>query len=115
MALEKWEEGLHYITGVPGCADCNVPTLTGIEVIIARVLQIATTLAGLLVFVYLLYGGFLWLTAGDEEQKVTQARNTITYAVVGLLILVGSLIIIKAIEMITGVQLSVFKIYFLPT
>ena len=114
MALEEWKEGVHYIKDVPGCLGCNVPTLTGIEVIVARVLQLATLVAGLVAFLYLIWGGFLWLTAGDDDQKVSQAKNTMTYAFIGLLILVGSLIVIKAIEEITGVQLTVFKIYFLP-
>ena len=114
MALEQWKEGVHYVKDVPGCPGCNVPTLTGIEVIVARALQLATTVAGLVAFLYLIWGGFLWLTTGDDDQKVAQAKNTMTYAFVGLLILVGSLIVLEAIKGITGVDLTVFKIFFLP-
>lgn len=114
LSLRGWREGVDYVKDVPGCPSCNVPTLTGVEVVIARILQLATTVAGLVAFLYLIWGGFLWLTAGDDDQKISQAKNTITYAFVGLLMLVGSLIVIKAIEEVTGVELTKFRIFFLP-
>lgn len=55
--------------------------------------KIILTILGLLgvVFVILLtYGGFLWLTAGGEEDRVKKAQGLITNAVIGTLIVVAA-------------------------
>ena len=114
MALLQWENGQDYIANPPGCPNCNIPTIKGVEVLVGRALQLAVSLAFMVAFVYLVYGGFLWLTAGSDDQKVSQAHKTITYSFFGLIILVSSLIIIKAIEVITGVNLHTFQIHFQP-
>ncbi len=113
MALKVWQEGVDYIrTPTESCPNCNVPTIRGIEVIVARVLQLAMDLVVFIMFAYLVYGGFLWLTAGSDDQKVSQAKKTITYSILGLVILIGGFILLRAIEAITGVQFHIFKIYF---
>ena len=121
MDLRDWQKGVDYIVNAPGCTSndgscvVNVPTLRGFEVIVARSLQLAVALGGLIVFIFILYGGFLWVTAGADEQKISQAQKTITYAIVGLVLMISSILILKAIEAITGVQLTTFKIFVFPT
>jgi hypothetical protein len=44
------------------------------------------TLGGLSSFLYLLYGGFKWITSGGDQIRVQQARNTITTAIVSLVL-----------------------------
>ncbi len=115
MKLKKWQEGVDYIANPPGCSNCNVPTIKGIEVVVARILQLAVSFALLVAFVFLIYGGFLWLIAGGDDQKIGQAKKTITYSLLGIVVLVGSMIILRAVEVITGVSLHTFRIYFAPT
>jgi hypothetical protein len=43
-------------------------------------------LLGLIAVVLIIYGGFIWLTAGGNEDKVGQAKRIISAAVVGLII-----------------------------
>ena len=43
----------------------------------------------LLSFVYLLLGGFTWITSGGDKTKLETARNRITNAIVGIIV-VGS-------------------------
>jgi hypothetical protein len=47
-------------------------------------------IALLLVFAYLIMGGVEWITSGGEKSKTESARNKITSAVVGLIILAAS-------------------------
>lgn len=42
----------------------------------------------------LLYGGFLYITAGGEADKTTKARNTILYALLGVFVIFGSAMLI---------------------
>jgi len=48
--------------------------------------------------IMIIYAGFLWMTSGGNEEKVTKARQTLTWALVGLGILMigkGFVLILK--------------------
>jgi len=64
-----------------GCAsvDCLVT-------IIGNVLNVALGFVGIILLLYFLYAGFMWMTAGGDEDKVKDATTTIRNAVVGLAI-----------------------------
>lgn len=55
---------------------------------------------GIMVLVYFLWGGVEWITAGGDQAKVGKARDKMTQAVVGLIILVASFSIIGLISQI---------------
>ncbi|TAL19774.1 hypothetical protein EPN90_02445 [Patescibacteria group bacterium] len=50
-------------------------------------------LLGIVFTVLLLYGGYMWMMAKGNEQMVEKAKETITRAVIGLIIIVSSLAI----------------------
>jgi len=56
----------------------------------STILRIVFVIAAILVFAYLIMGGLEWITSGGEKSKTEAARNKITAAVVGLVILVAS-------------------------
>jgi hypothetical protein len=56
--------------------------------IIGSLINTALSLLGVLLLLYLLYGGFIWMTAGGDEAKVKKARALITNTVIGLVIIV---------------------------
>jgi hypothetical protein len=58
--------------------------------IVGRVINIAFDLFGILLLVYMLYGGYLWLTAGGEGKQVETAQAVIKNAVIGVAILVSA-------------------------
>jgi hypothetical protein len=43
-----------------------------------------------------MYAGFLVLTGGGDEEKSEKAKKTITYAIIGILIIVFSYVIYRA-------------------
>ena len=45
----------------------------------------------------IIYGGFRYITSGGDSGKVTGAKNTIIYAVIGLVIVVLAQVIVKFI------------------
>lgn len=53
-------------------------------------------------FVYLLYGAFLYASAFGDENKVSQGKKTITYALIGVLIAVLSRIAVEALRQLLG-------------
>ncbi len=61
--------------------------------------------AGLIFLTMTLMGAFNILTHGDNPEALKKAYSTMTYAVVGLLIVVASFIAVRVIGAIIGAQL----------
>lgn len=51
-----------------------------------KFVQWALGLIGLIVVIYIIAGGIMWMTAGGNEEKVMKAKKIITFAVIGLII-----------------------------
>lgn len=60
------------------------------RVIIARIISIILTFLGVLALVLIIYAGFLWMTSGGEEDKVSRAKSVLKNAIIGLLIIFSS-------------------------
>lgn len=63
------------------------------------------TLGGLAVLVFILMGGVSWITAGGDEKKIENARNKITQALIGMLILFASIAFVNWIGPAIGFDL----------
>jgi len=77
------------LTGKPGDITGGVPALIG--QVINAVLGIVGSLA-LLMFVY---GGLLWMTAGGKDERVTQGKNVLIWATLGMVVIFASYAIVK--------------------
>jgi ABC-type transport system substrate-binding protein len=73
--------------------------------IINRVLQFAFPLAGLILFVMLLWGGFEMLAGAATKKSLDAGRQRITAAVVGFLLLFASYWIAQILEAVLGVSI----------
>jgi hypothetical protein len=56
------------------------------------------TFLGIIAVVIILYGGFVWLTAAGNEEKVSRAKKIITAAVIGLIIILAAYLIVGFVE-----------------
>ena len=63
--------------------------------IILRVSNWTFTIGGGLAVIYVIYGGFIYLTAGGDENKTTEARSSITSAIIGFVIIALSFTIVN--------------------
>jgi len=61
-----------------------------VRVVIARIIRVALGFLGTLAVVLLLYGGYLWMTAGGNEEKISQAKKIIINTAIGLAIILSS-------------------------
>jgi hypothetical protein len=66
--------------------------LTGqdIRVTIAKVIQTAMGLLGIVAVLIILYAGFKWMTAGGNEESVGEAKKILTAGIVGLIIIISA-------------------------
>jgi len=61
-----------------------------VEPIIGAVIQAFLSILGIIFLILMIYAGYSWMTARGDEQKVTKAKETITAAIIGLVIVIGA-------------------------
>ena len=57
---------------------------------IASIINVAMGLLGIVAVVIVLYGGFTWMTAGGNEEKVGTAQKIIVSGIIGLALILAS-------------------------
>jgi amino acid transporter len=75
----------------------RIPNLSDILTFVIRLFFV---IAGLVALVYLLLGAFAWITSGGDEENTGKARNKITAAIVGVVLVVAVLAIIVTLEQV---------------
>lgn len=80
----------------------GIPTIQGLQCLLANVLMVAVSLLGLVGFVMILYGGFRYLISGGNTSGTEKARNTITYAIIGLVLAISSFFIVNILSQFLG-------------
>lgn len=56
----------------------------------AQIINVILTLLGIVAVVIVLLGGFKWMTAGGNEEKVGEAKKLLGAGVIGLLIILAA-------------------------
>ena len=85
--------------GIGAARGDNTPSnlVNGDSSIIKRAINIMLFTVGVLSVVMLIFGGFRYVISGGKKESVTNAKNTILYAIVGLLVAVFAYAIINFI------------------
>lgn len=63
-----------------------------------------------LTFLYLLTGGVSWLTSGGDKAKLAEARDKITNAIIGLVIVAAAYAIFALVGQFFGLDVKALKI-----
>jgi len=86
-------------------ADGMPSELLGENGVISRLSTIVLLGVGAISVVMLIYGGFRYILSGGDAKKVTDAKNTILYAIIGLIIsLLAYAIVNFILTSVIGVQ-----------
>lgn len=92
-------------------ATINIPQPSG-QVKITEIGQLVSALVGtmlilaaLLAFFYLIMGGIQWITSGGDKAGMEAARNKITHAIVGLIIVGAAWAIMVLVQNFLGVTI----------
>ena len=95
-------------TGLAPIANVIALGTQDIRTIIGRIIYVALGIIGTVLLVIIVYAGFLWMTAGGNEDRVAEAKKWITNAVIGLAIVLSAyaityFIITQLVAATTGV------------
>ena len=75
----------------PGSAQRNLNNL------IEDIINIFSIVVGIIAVIMIIYGGFKFITSGGDSGRVTSAKQTIIYAIIGLIIVALAQFIVKFI------------------
>jgi len=94
-----------------GSSANGAQALKNLELFISNIIGFMTALGGIFFVIYFVLGAFEWISSGGDKGKVENARNRITQAFIGLVVLVGSYVIIGFVsEIFFGESFNVLQI-----
>jgi cytochrome bd-type quinol oxidase subunit 2 len=85
------------ITSDPGanaCKEINKDNGNTASGIVKTVINVLTVVVGVLAVIMIIYAGFRYVTSGGNDDAVKGAKNTILYAIIGLVIVALAQIIV---------------------
>jgi hypothetical protein len=87
-------------------------TIQDIEVVVAKVFEYFLAFAAIALFFLLVVGGYKMITSGGDPGKLQGAWKTVTFAILGIVLIVASFLILRFITAFTGVDVTNFNLNF---
>lgn len=91
--------GSSQAVGTPGTQQCSndggTTNNNAITNILKAVVNILSIVVGIVAVIMIIVGGFKYITSGGSESNVSGAKNTILYAIIGLIIVALAQIIVR--------------------
>ncbi len=76
---------------------------TDIRLVVANIIRIALGLLGIVALVLIIYAGYLWMTAGGNEEQIASAKKFLLNTAIGLAIILSAYAIVSfVISQLTG-------------
>lgn len=66
-----------------------------VDTLIKNIVNIFSLIVGVVSVIMIIVGGFKYITSGGDSGRVSSAKNTIIYAVIGLIIVAFAQILVK--------------------
>lgn len=82
----------------------NIPANISLGNVISAVVGILLLISAIAAFLYLILGGLQWITSGGDKTGMEAARNKITAAIVGLIIVAAAWAIMMLVGQFVGVN-----------
>ena len=81
------QSAMERLSDVQASADLPSGTL---ETTIGLIINTLLSLVGVLLVVYMVYAGYLWMTAGGNDDQINKAKGIIKNSIIGLIIVLLS-------------------------
>lgn len=96
------------------CSTAGVATLDCLPNLFQNIISWLLYFAGAAAVFLIILSGIKFITSGGEAKQAEEARKTLTYAVIGLVVILLAFFIISIISHVTGVA-CIFKPFGLNT
>ncbi|PIY72398.1 hypothetical protein COY87_01190 [Candidatus Roizmanbacteria bacterium CG_4_10_14_0_8_um_filter_33_9] len=78
-----------------------------ISTLVNVIVPLLISFGGFIFLIMLLVGAFTYLTSAGQQEQLKKAQQTLSFAVLGLVIIICSFIIVKIIGMILKVDIPI--------
>ena len=93
------------------CGNAGEPACIGnVITILQKIIGLLAPAAGIAFFIMLIVGGYKFLTYGGDPKAAGGARTTLTFAVLGIILVIASWLILQIIAEVTGVDVTVVNL-----
>src|SRR3972149_8092510 len=89
--------------------DSSIVPFPNLGKLLSNILALLFFFAALLAFLFIIIGGIQWITAGGDKIAAQSARDRITAAVIGLIIVVAAFAITLILNAVLGINLFNFN------
>lgn len=100
--MKDWDEIVNNCVTIDSKTGDKVATLKCLPAVFQNVVFAALLFAGVVAVFLIIYSGIKFITSGGDPKQVEGARHTMTYAIIGLVVILLSFFIINLIANITG-------------
>jgi hypothetical protein len=89
--------------GSVGSCSSNGESVTDkINRILKRIVNFLSAIIGVVAVIMIIFGGFRYITSGGSDNTVTSAKNTILYAIIGLVIVALAQLLVRFVVKLIG-------------
>lgn len=92
------------------CLYDGVATIQCFVPLFGNIITAIVQIAGVALFIMFIIAGYNFLMSGGNPKQLERAKNTLTYAIIGVVIIVSAYLILLVIRQITGVNVTKFEI-----
>ncbi len=98
LAANDVQNGLSGVRSLfPGSGLAGSTSLTGPNGLLVYVIQILLLLSGIVAVLFVIVGGFWYITSAGNEEQAEKGRKTLVNAIIGVVIIVLAYVIISVI------------------
>ena len=87
-----------------GCVVDDVATIQGLACLAGNILSAILTAIGFVCLVMIIVSAFNLLLSNGNAQSMSKAKNTLTFAILGLVVALSAFIILNLISSFTGLE-----------
>lgn len=84
--------------------------LDDIQQTIGRIISVIVGLGFIAMLVLVIWSGFKFLISGGEPKAIQAARQTLTWAFLGIVFMIIAWLVLQLVHIFTGIDVTVFNI-----
>lgn len=81
-----------------------IAKFANLGVILNLIIPIVTFGAGIVFIIMAFFGAYTMITAGGDAEKVKKAQRTLTFAIIGLIVVIAAFAIVKLIGVVFNIK-----------
>ena len=86
---------LSFDNNANACTETGTDSKTTLNNIVSTVINIFSIVVGIIAVIFIIIGGVKYITSGGEAANITAAKNTIMFAIVGLVVVALAQVLVK--------------------